>query len=195
MDREPWLQREDESGPAFEAFKAFLDLGPSRSVVEAFRQRESKEGAKQASGRWNSWASLYDWQARARAWDDRQEAIRRRAEEKAAAEEAELWARRRSELDRRTWTAAELLARRAQDLATFPVSRKTVAERGKTTIIEPIGGKELRSAAAVHVAADNLARKALDSQAAAPAAGSEVLAAFEADLLKVYGDGGRSGGP
>jgi hypothetical protein len=195
MARDPWLQRPDESGPAFEAFKAYLDLGPSRSVVEAFRQRTGKEQAKQASGQWNDWAARFDWSDRTRAWDDRQEAIRRRAEEKAAAERAEIWAKRRGVLDERTWTAAELLARRAQDLATFPVSRKTVHDGGKVTTIEPLDGTGLRAAASVHKTADTLARKTLESQAAAPVAGSETLARFEADLVKVFGDGGTGPGP
>jgi hypothetical protein len=193
---DPWLQRPDESGTAYAAFKVYLELGPGRTLEAAGfaiyppGSGRAKKGRKQgATGTVRKWAAAFDWAARARAYDDRQESIRRQAEEKAAAEAAQRWAKRRDVLDERTWTAADLLARRAQDLATFPVSRKTVADGGKQTIIEPIGGRELRSAAAVHVAADTLARKALDSQATAPASGSEARAVFEAAVLGGYGDG------
>jgi hypothetical protein len=47
---EPWERQTDESAAAYEAFRAFRDLGHGRSVCEAYRQSVGKVNAKQASG-------------------------------------------------------------------------------------------------------------------------------------------------
>lgn len=62
--REPWEQRPDETGKAYEAFKKFLDLGVTRSIAEVVRQNEDiKDGTAHA------WSAAHEWWVRAKAWD------------------------------------------------------------------------------------------------------------------------------
>jgi hypothetical protein len=63
-----WDRQPDEPRLAFEAFLAYRNLGPERTVV-GYRQKEGKPGAKQASGRWNAWAGRFSWAFRADQWD------------------------------------------------------------------------------------------------------------------------------
>jgi len=59
----PWDRRPDESPKAYAAFTAYRDLGEQRSVA----------GAARLLGRCVSqfyrWATQYDWERRAHAWD------------------------------------------------------------------------------------------------------------------------------
>ena len=58
-----WEQREREGAEAYEAFLAFRDSGPKRTV----------KGVAEALGKSRSlvagWACRHDWRRRARAWD------------------------------------------------------------------------------------------------------------------------------
>lgn len=68
----PWDRREGESQQAYSAFLRFRDLGPSRMVVEAYRQEQRARGrrvAKEPHGRWFTWLRQHQWAARALAWD------------------------------------------------------------------------------------------------------------------------------
>jgi len=84
---EPWERQPGESSKAFAAFRVFRDLGPRRSVAEAYRQKTGRVHARQASGNWNAVATRWLWQERARAWDDEQDRVRR---EKQLAAQAEM---------------------------------------------------------------------------------------------------------
>lgn len=79
-----WEQRASESWEAYEAFLAFPDLGPRRTV----------KGAAEALGKSRSlvagWASRHEWRRRARAWDQEN---RRRDEVVARAHRDELISR------------------------------------------------------------------------------------------------------
>jgi hypothetical protein len=57
---EPWTQLPRESGPAYEAFCIFLELGAQRSVAEVVRRVRKRESLV-----WR-WAGRHDW--RHRAW-------------------------------------------------------------------------------------------------------------------------------
>ena len=77
----PWEQQAGEGARAFEAFCAFRDAGPARTVTAAYRQRSGKDKAKQASGEWNGWAEQQHWRERATAWDAHLDEIARKAAE------------------------------------------------------------------------------------------------------------------
>ena len=88
-----WEQREREGAEAYEAFLAFRDSGPKRTV----------KGAAEAISKSRSlvagWASLHDWRRRARAWDREH----RRRDEAVVREQ-------RDDLVRRQLRRADLLA-------------------------------------------------------------------------------------
>jgi hypothetical protein len=65
----PWVQQPGESGAAFRAFSVYRDMGPCRTVVEAYRQTKGKPSARQAAGTWNAWAARWRWAERARTYD------------------------------------------------------------------------------------------------------------------------------
>jgi hypothetical protein len=69
----PWAQLEGESGPAYEAFRVFLELGPGRSVAEVVRRLGKRESLI-----WR-WVTRHDWRHRAWLWD-----AHRAGEEEAA---------------------------------------------------------------------------------------------------------------
>jgi hypothetical protein len=124
-----------ESPRAFAAFLAYRDLGPGRSVVEAYRQRESKAGAKQASGRWNAWAARFDWPDRVTAYDAHMERVRQRAREAEAAAYAGEMERRRLQQIEDAWADGEALRAKARALLDWPLTTERV--EGDATIREP----------------------------------------------------------
>lgn len=59
----PWDRQPNESGPAFEAFVIYRDMGPARSltkVVERLHKSQTLLGG---------WSRTQDWVERARLWD------------------------------------------------------------------------------------------------------------------------------
>ena len=76
----PWERQQGESAQAFEAFSAYLELGPDRSI-RAVGQKLDK--SRQQIGKWSS---RWRWQERIRAYDN--ELLRQEFEtEKKAAKE------------------------------------------------------------------------------------------------------------
>ncbi len=63
---QPWAQLPGESGPAYEAFRTFLELGSRRKVAEVVRRLGKKESLI-----WR-WVSRHDWRHRAWLWEVRQ---------------------------------------------------------------------------------------------------------------------------
>ena len=63
---QPWAQLPGESGPAYEAFRVFLELGSTRTVAEVVRRLGKKESLI-----WR-WVTRHDWRHRAWLWDAHQ---------------------------------------------------------------------------------------------------------------------------
>ena len=94
-----WDQLPGESSKAYAAFCLYRDQGPQRSIEEASRvyhDRGSRDGTaaqshrqRRASGQIGRWAQRWNWTARARAWDEELERVRRRKQVEAVAEMAE----------------------------------------------------------------------------------------------------------
>jgi hypothetical protein len=89
---DPWP---GESAKAYAAFCLYRDLGPRRSLDAASRSYHGshREGVDllsgrlpRASGTIRRWAHCWNWQARARAWDQEAERIKQ-AEQRAALQE------------------------------------------------------------------------------------------------------------
>lgn len=166
--RQPWEQREDESGAAFEAFKTFLDLGIARTVSAAYRQKTGKASAKMASGQWIKWAKRYEWFARAQEFDRYVATIEAREEESAFAASRRLWVSRRSDVQNSAWTLAEALEKKAREILDLPtvqrIETRTEDEGGKkvtvTVINNPVRASYSEAIRAAEVA-DKLRRLAV----------------------------------
>lgn len=68
---ELWERQENESTRAFEAFCAYRDLGPNRSIAKTVRKLGKNITTL------TEWSSKFEWVKRATAWDDEQDRIAR----------------------------------------------------------------------------------------------------------------------
>ena len=64
MGGKPWHMQPGESAKAYQAFELYRDAGPGRTV-EAVAASCNKSASLL-----NRWSSVYDWQARVRAFDE-----------------------------------------------------------------------------------------------------------------------------
>lgn len=167
--RHEWEQLPDEPNAAFEPFKFYRDMGPTRSVSEAYRQKTGRKTAKMASGQWLAYYKKYRWTERAAEFDRYVAAIEAREDEKAFAERRRLWLGRRAVIQDDAWQLrAELLAR-ARAILKLPlvrrVEKRVEADEGKTvnvTIIhEPLRVTQADAFRAVELG-DKLGRLAAD---------------------------------
>jgi|GEM_PF-5840052 len=159
----PWDQLPDESGPAYRAFRAYCELGPTRSIDEVARQLGGhQERTKRAPGRLKTWSVDHHWSARARAWDAHQASVRQKAVEEAERASAERWVRRRDELLEKEFEAGKRLLDQANLLALFPVLEQTKEADGKTTVLNAVPPTTLRAAAVIAREGAELARAAID---------------------------------
>ena len=62
-----WEKREGETAKAFEAFTAYRDLGPSRSLSKAAEVYYGRSGA--SLGHLERWSSEHEWVRRSAAYD------------------------------------------------------------------------------------------------------------------------------
>lgn len=86
-----WERLPDESSKAFHAFSLYRDMGPTRSLQKvALELPKSLPLIKR-------WCARHDWVSRVRAFEDRNEMIRREAREVAEREDAAARAERENE--------------------------------------------------------------------------------------------------
>lgn len=69
----PWEQQPNETGPAWAAFVAYRDLGPSRTLEAAAKTLRKHSTTLSEYGR------KYEWEPRVRAWDAEVDRARRTA--------------------------------------------------------------------------------------------------------------------
>lgn len=72
-----WERQPGEGARAWEAFCAYRDLGPRRSIDKAWRALNPRHERATAPRHWREWARTLDWVDRAEAWDARVELIAR----------------------------------------------------------------------------------------------------------------------
>jgi hypothetical protein len=130
----PWDQQSDEPQEAHAAFLAYLKQGQGkRNIVDAYRQVFGNPSAKQASGQWNRWVKRFDWDGRARLYDN----WLQRQRDNAAAREAAKWEARRQEALERGWENAQKLYEQAEQMRKWPLQTQRTSKDGKKVIIKP----------------------------------------------------------
>ena len=90
-----WDPMPGESDKAYAAFCTYRDLGPRRSLDEASRRyhQSSSQRPRCASGTIRRWAQRWNWQTRARAWDQETERVKQAEQQAAVLEMTERHAR------------------------------------------------------------------------------------------------------
>lgn len=76
LPMEAWERQPEETGPAWEAFQAYRDLGPGRTIPLTRQALSSDDEIRAASssrikenGKLQKWAHKYNWEVRALAYD------------------------------------------------------------------------------------------------------------------------------
>lgn len=75
-ERRPWERLEAESSKSFAAFCIYRDIGPERSISEAYRQWVDDSTKKAPQRFFTLWASEFRWRERAQAYDDHCERLK-----------------------------------------------------------------------------------------------------------------------
>lgn len=80
-ERDPWERLEREPPSAFDAFRTYRDMGPTRSIRKAWIKHtgQPEDTTRRMGGRWCEWAVKYTWTERVRLWDDHLDTVMRKA--------------------------------------------------------------------------------------------------------------------
>jgi len=97
----PFEQQPRESAKAFAAFKAYLDMGPERSIAGV-----SQTLAKSIPFL-KTWSAKFDWQGRVKARDAHFAELERQAIERLACQKAVEWWQLHEPAKRQAWLEAE----------------------------------------------------------------------------------------
>jgi hypothetical protein len=91
-DPDKWERMPDEGSKPWAAFNVYLQLGPDRTIDQAWRiiTGGRQESDRRASGRYSIWAARFTWLARALAWDEYLAAQARKALIQSAEENARI---------------------------------------------------------------------------------------------------------
>jgi len=117
-----WERQEGESAKAYEAFAAYRDLGPDRSLPAAYRQRYGKKpAAGGVPGYFLAWSSAHRWVERCRLYDAH-------LEEQALAELEGEWIQRRNRVRDTEWSISERLMERLEGMLEHPLTEEVVEE-------------------------------------------------------------------
>jgi hypothetical protein len=87
-DRRPWERMETETSKSFAAFSLYRDLGPERSIAEAYRQWVQDSSKRAPQRFFVLWASEFRWRERAQAYDDHCERLKLKEREASIQEAA-----------------------------------------------------------------------------------------------------------
>lgn len=68
-DKPVWLRLPNEKQRAYNAFTAYRDLGPKRTLQAAYKEFVENPDAKQPSSEYYRWRTIHNWEARCEAYD------------------------------------------------------------------------------------------------------------------------------
>lgn len=204
---EPWEQKTGESSKAYQAFCLYRDMGPTRTLLDAYKQAIEHQRGRgqvdpnrrfQTSGQWAGYARRYDWEHRALAYDHRLSLAKLKGAEIAATEQGHLWQGRRDEHAERLWKVYLVLMAKAETVAAFPVTRTTVARppsaenpAGSPMTVEAVNIEDLLKASRLALNADQLAWNAISEGMPNPDDEIEPKSATDKNLERVLRQAGR----
>jgi hypothetical protein len=149
---EPWQRQDAETARAYAAFLRYRDMGPGRTLADAYRQASGKGKASAPSGQWTGWYAAHRWRERAEAWDAHLAILAQREREQEHLRQLDAYRARQRRLARRNAEAALLLLKRAVERL------NTLATEELTPALLPAF---VRAAAAVAEQATNAEAQAL----------------------------------
>lgn len=158
MVKNLWQRQPNESDKAFEAFTAYRDLGPQRSI-DKLRAVIPKNRA--LLGRWSA---KFDWVARVQAYDDSLDDKQLTLKDTMIVDKAQEWSERQLAHRQKEWELAQTLIIKAERMLEWPIAQvENITEiypDGRTkaiTIVKP-SKWGFRDAGAIIDLADKLAR-------------------------------------
>lgn len=137
IERPPWEKMPDEPIKQFNCFHLYLMQGPTRTFLAAYNHynQMKHEGSgkvspykyrRAVSHSWLDWSVVYDWKARAEAWD-----TQNREDEEAT------WRQRRRAFQDRAFAMAEKMLDRAEKMLAMPLTKTQQEHNGQTIIVMP----------------------------------------------------------
>jgi hypothetical protein len=94
----PYDRKVNESAKAYDAFSAYANLGPQRSLAAVGKELGKSEGLIER------WSRRYDWGTRVRAFDAHLATVKRTAEDEQLRAENTQWADRMREVRATEWS-------------------------------------------------------------------------------------------
>lgn len=120
-DNQAWMQREDENNLWYGRFMDYLLQGKSRSVNQAVNKWRREKGKKESNSISSSWINAkkrHEWGARAEAFDNAADEIRKG-----------LWASRQADIIERDWKMAGALYEKLEKMLEYPLEKVTHKEK------------------------------------------------------------------
>ena len=113
-----WERRKGESAKAFAAFVVYRDMGPERSIDQAWGRYQSgiNSVSTRAPGQWRMWCVDHEWVARAQAYADFLDRIDGEEYEREARGLAKRMAKRHLAHRERKWELRDALSDVAEEL-------------------------------------------------------------------------------
>ncbi len=163
----PYMRWPDESGPAYAAFQAYMNMHFSeRTLTEAYRRARNRPHVNTASGTWSMWFQKYHWAERASAWDAELARVEREAMLREAALRAQRWADRRLQLIEQEWEDAQRMREMGLQMLNHSITQtvettEELTDNGLQVInqVKPVGWR-MRDAALFLTKASDIGRRA-----------------------------------
>ncbi len=145
----PWEQLPNETPRGFNAFRAYLDLGPGRTLIaaqladDAKRKAEGKNiGKRSANGMTSTvanWSAKNKWKERAKAYDASLHSAGDNARQEERARQATVLEERRAKVAETEWAISQSIYLKIGQALQFPIGKTTtetkVSPDGKTTTV------------------------------------------------------------
>lgn len=127
-----WEQRDAEPSRAYQAFLAYRDMGPGRSLAGSLDPGGDRPEVLRTIERWSS---RYRWIERCRAWD----AWIQRERDRIARQEAAKWERRKLRALDTVYEDVQVLREQIRRMLSFPLSRRRFEDEDgqRITVVEP----------------------------------------------------------
>ena len=142
----PSPQLPGESSVAYAMFRKYRDLGRHRTIAGVLRS-DAKPSEKKNRRQLEFWSARWSWVERAKVFDAHNEAVAQRARDRARADYAVLWERRRLDSLEDAYTDAKRLRDKASEMLAAPLYESTEQAEDGRTVIKKAGRWNFTSAA------------------------------------------------